>query len=301
MATLAIKGHATRGKEVIELLKMLGGSGFSEGQLISCAYFINNSGTINITHVNELSKNYVIFTLEEFLEKFPYKVGDKVLYYENPVFITKMEWIEDSVSYHFYYKERELMLPSKHLQPYKEQESTGEQTYLNPKANKAKEEIEENLKKAKEIIEETIKIDIPQGYEFAGVDNQQVVFEKIKHRYPKTYEECCDVLVNYDRYREIIVAIPGVSYKSNLIEVFTKLIICRDAYWKLAEEQMGLGKPWSPSKNDTIYCIFRLKGEIVKDNFVFGDSLILEFPTEEMRDAFLENFGHLIEICKELL
>ena len=69
MSTLAIKGHETRGKEVIELLKMLGGSGFSEGQLINCAYFINNSGTINITHVNGLSKNYVTFTLE-------YKVVD---------------------------------------------------------------------------------------------------------------------------------------------------------------------------------------------------------------------------------
>ena len=32
-----------------------------------------------------------------------------------------------------------------------------------------------------ETMEETIKIDIPKGYEFAGVDddNQQVVFEKI--------------------------------------------------------------------------------------------------------------------------
>ena len=85
------------------------------------------------------------------------------------------------------------------------------------------------------------------------------------------------------------------------IKPFIQLKRCRDAYWKIAGEEMGLGKPWSPSKNDDVYCIFRLKGEIVKDNFVFGDSLLLEFPTEEMRDAFYENFKDLIELCKELL
>ena len=155
----------------------------------------------------------------------------------------------------------------------------------------------------KEETMEEIKIDIPKGYEFAGVDDdkQQVVFVKMEYQYPKTYKECCEVLVNHDRYREILVSIPGVSYKANLIETFTKLLICRDSYWKIAGEQMGLDEPWKPSKYENVYCIFRYKGDIVKDNFVFGDSLVLEFPTEEMRDVFFENFGHLIELCKELL
>lgn len=47
MAQLAIRGHATRGKEVIEILEMLGGKmrrGRFVGQEISCAYYINEDG-----------------------------------------------------------------------------------------------------------------------------------------------------------------------------------------------------------------------------------------------------------------
>ena len=148
-----------------------------------------------------------------------------------------------------------------------------------------------------ETMEEQIRIDIPKGYEFVGVDDnaQQVVFEKIKPQYPKTYEECCDVLVNNDRYREILVSIPGVSYKSNLIEDFTKLIICRDAYWKLAGD-------WEPDWKDgnTKYIITFAQNEVYKDvSIIFN--YILAFPTEEMRDAFYENFKELINETKELL
>ena len=129
------------------------------------------------------------------------------------------------------------------------------------------------------------------------------------NQYPKTYEECCEVLgckandffTNFD-YNGCEVEVSYYEDKiDDLLQNFRKLRYCRDAYWKIAGEEMGLGKPWSPSKNDNIYCIFRLKGEIVKDNFVFGDSLILEFPTEELRDAFYENFKDLIEIVKELI
>jgi hypothetical protein len=142
----------------------------------------------------------------------------------------------------------------------------------------------------------TIKIDIPKGYKFAVVDDdkQQVVFTKIQPQYPKTYEECIGQLpINWDGKVK--------GHKCELLEAFQKLLIARDVYWKLYGEQMGLGKPWIPSKNDNVYCIFRFKGEIVKDNFVFGDCLILEFPTEEMRDAFYENFKDLTNQCKELL
>lgn len=368
MATLAIRGHATRGKEVIELLKMLGGSGFSEGQLISCAYFINNSGTINIINVNGLSNNYVTFTLEEFLEKFPYKIGDKVIVKERDkvVTITDMDWRNGrEVIYETLFKDDCYeCFSAEDLQPYKEpidkkkfpyeigtrvsvkskdikklativgisynpsacmqyeikfdgedvvihyptdlmvpvQESPGEQTYLNPKANKEIEEIKENLKKAKEIIEEAIKIDIPKGYEFAGVDddNQQVVFEKIGRQYPKTYEECHELMVQWKEYdcnpnSELILC-------ESPIHDFCKIIVARNIYWKIAGEQMGLDKPWEPDWTDTTikYCIER-DFDVIEKNVSNHRGYVLAFPTEEMRDAFYENFKELIEQCKELL
>ena len=36
------------------------------------------------------------------------------------------------------------------------------------------------------------------------------------------------------------------GYDAELIENLQTLKICRDAYWKIAGEQMGLGKPWEP-------------------------------------------------------
>lgn len=81
MANFAIKGHATRGKEVIELLKMLGGINtykinHTETNLLYCLREGDN--VIIATYPN--SSITSVFTLERFLEKFPYKVGDKVLY-----------------------------------------------------------------------------------------------------------------------------------------------------------------------------------------------------------------------------
>lgn len=150
---------------------------------------------------------------------------------------------------------------------------------------------------------DVIKISIPKGYEFTGVANQQVVFEKIGCKYPKTYEECCDVLniPNDERYVDIDVPL---DY-NKLLSTFTKLLICRKAYWKLAGEHMGLGKPWEPdftNNDEERYSIYTLANRVKKDFCGVGDvNTILCFPTEEMRDAFHENFWVLIEFCKELL
>jgi hypothetical protein len=87
------------------------------------------------------------------------------------------------------------------------------------------------------------------------------------------------------------------------LEAFRKLLVCRDAYWKIAGKQMGLGKPWEPDWNksgqfkDVIIC---RRNNII--NYAYAAiNAILAFPTAEMRDAFLENFKELIELCKELL
>lgn len=78
MATLAIRGHKIRGKEVIEILEMLGG--VNKNSLYgsnSFLYFFIEKGEIWSCE-RVYFDDAIIFTLEEFLEKFPYKVGDKV-------------------------------------------------------------------------------------------------------------------------------------------------------------------------------------------------------------------------------
>ena len=143
-------------------------------------------------------------------------------------------------------------------------------------------------------------IEIPKDYilkdENGNVINAtKIVWEKKKKEYPKTYAECYQItglLKTSDIY----------GYKNGLLFEFQKLLICRDAYWKIAGEEMGLGKPWEPDWNDTSikYCIERDFDVIIK-NVSNHKGYTFAFPTEEMRDAFYEVFREEIEICKELL
>jgi hypothetical protein len=91
--------------------------------------------------------------------------------------------------------------------------------------------------------------------------------------------------------------------EENLYGNFIALKRCRDAYWKIAGEEMELGKPWEPDWNslDKKYNIYNYRGVISHDYFTVIDRCILSFPTEEMRDTFFENFKYLIESCKEFL
>ena len=122
---------------------------------------------------------------------------------------------------------------------------------------------------------------------------------KKKKEYPKTYGGCCDTLYRNSRHDECYEA----CLQGYPMQTFARLLICRDAYWKIAGEEMGLGKPWKPDWTDLDqlkYCIWVDVGEFITMTNVRGQH-ILAFPTEEMRDAFKENFDPDIEICKEFL
>ena len=150
--------------------------------------------------------------------------------------------------------------------------------------------IQECLFGNKETMEEQIKIDIPKGYKFVCIDddNQKVVLEKIKLKYPKTYEECCEVL-NLGEDGKLYTK----GYKSALIQSIHQLLICRDAYWKLASD-------WKSNEHHIVYNIYRYIGGIKKSQD-WGCNYLLEFPNKKMRNAFYENFKDIIEFCKELL
>ena len=101
---LAIKGHPTRGDEVIELLEMLGGHQCGYPKEAKTGYwFIDRCS--NIVAYNTLPihsyGHFTIFTLEEFETKFPYKVGDKVI--KDPYIgvreVCEMKWEDNCVKY----------------------------------------------------------------------------------------------------------------------------------------------------------------------------------------------------------
>ena len=422
MANLAILGHPTRGKEVIEILEMLGGynTRCCRGYDAYAMYFINTNREIVKSAIEHSYAR--IFPLEEFLEKFPYKVGDKVTHNMGILMkIVQMYWdaecnvvrydIQSPVDNN---NKLKAMLPE-HLQPYKEEtfgeciEKTIQECLFGKKETMEEINIDRigfNGDKAKLILpdgyefktegkevyvvkkqpckEETMedKGNISDGYhtfnelyeyrmlynaalfnEFAkqglydvhksrkhsdgeypfGDSNWFIVMAELptgqisnhyemkdwdkfqipekplankwdehsprdvadrltsftnpKKEYSKTYEECCEVLGKTKAYQSVS------GYKTELLEDFQKLLICRDAYWKIAGEEMGLGKSWEPdwkNPSERKYCIVNTEGNITKW-VQKTTNKILAFPTEEMRAAFYENFKDLIESVKELL
>ena len=76
MAHLAIKGHATRGNEVIALLEMLGGKNIYKLDGKKDLWYILSNSVIEYATYLFQEQGY---TLDEFVARFPYKVGDEVI------------------------------------------------------------------------------------------------------------------------------------------------------------------------------------------------------------------------------
>lgn len=124
---------------------------------------------------------------------------------------------------------------------------------------------------------------------FEGLAEERHVFFKTKDvkDLPKTYDECA----------KIVSVNEGVLLCSSDVREMEaeKLRICRDAYWRLAED-------WKPDwkKNIKKHCV------VIRDGRVGVATTISKqrrfaFPTPEMADAFAKNFKNEFEACKEVL
>lgn len=279
MAKLAIKGHATRGNEVISLLEMLGGKNIHNyGGTFNECYTIDNNKICTIyTSVAKIS-DYVIITLEDFLEKYPYKVGNKVVTNDCDVCkIHSMYW-DRGLNRISYILETPIGLSkgwsANELQPVEEKQTMGEKKINQMSLANC------DLNEVEIVLGDKFELKIKDGKYYA-----------VRKQYPKTYEECCDVLI--PDCVEFNVILNG--YNSVLLEEFGKLLICRDAYWKLADN-------WKPDWNNISdkHCIYVVGKEMwLKE--CQTRQCTLAFPTAEMRNAFYENFKDLIKQCKELL
>ena len=295
MTNIAIRGHKTRGKEVIEILEMLGGKSYTvyayKGEDPDRCYCINKE--TNFIDSPLVLKEVQVFSLEEFLEQFPYKVGDRVRIpeYESEVRISKMYWDGNEVQYEVVTDEVEWY-SAKELNEFNEPSKEKKINQMSL-ANCDLDEVEI-------VLGDNFELKIREGKYYA-------IRKKIL--YPKTYEECCRI-VNADPYIRLKYDLSdGQKYSYDVdnlqhYENIRKLLICRDAYWKIAGEQMGLGKPWEPSWQKTEerkFCIIRRSDNVVTKWETNTIVRFLVFPSEEMRDTFYENFKDLIIDCKELL
>lgn len=328
---LGIKGHETRGDEIIKILEMLGGKNRHEmigGIYDKYFYYIDDEyKDISYSYIGpDEIKGYKIFSLEDFLEKYPYKVGDKVnIYIQNDDIegwfdlevaeITSMRW--DPTRCRIVYKMKDI----------------NREFCVEDIKGKVDDNLFHTTNEYEEIVENSFqggygkcKLDIqsngyelPEGYHFTDengnvIDAKKILLVKNAPSYPKSYDECCDVLsmcyatdyklkylTHEHGYYECATSDKLCSLQDKL-NILGKLIICRNAYWKIAGEELGLDKPWEPEWNwrEYKFCIGTIHDEIEK--FHAGNqNCILAFPTEEMQEVFYNNFKNLIETCKELL
>ena len=281
---ISIKGHISRGKEVMEILKMLGGKitykcGYKDGFNSSRYFFINREKKSAIDYYlynTEKLENYYVFTIEAFLKEFPYKVGDKVIHNGEVKEIIEAKWSKFRKTVVYTIEGINSVIDCyncKFIYPYKKEEKI-EETPI------------DYVKESNDIY----RIVLNHQFDMV-VDEGEYYAIKRKTKYPNTISECFNSLED----DELV--------NNKLLYSFRDLIVARNAYWKIAGKQMGLSKPWEPDWKDfceSKYCIYITESEI-KTGVFHNDNQILAFPTMEMCEEFLKNFGYIIEKCKDFL
>ena len=344
---LAIKGDKERGNEVIALLEMLGGDNRwkASGNIENMYYSISNGV---ILYGQQLEKGTVVFTLDKFYEKYPFKVGDfvRIPEYESEVRICDMDWTYEGMQYLVYRNDDAEWYTADELLEYNDNPNktrdckkcglhfgsvrcfdkdcphntpksyavslVGDKvidnlTYKDIDMNTCKAPAREAHKKVAYIsindedYADQIEINLGDNYEYKFEMNRLYIFKK-KPKYPETYKECCDALnltwnncfVMFDIDHNGLT-----DEENNLYESLIKLKRCRDAYWKIAGEKMGLDKPWEPNWSDTNEEVYGI--QLYDADRIYHESASFTFPSEEILNEFCKNFKELIEQCKELL
>ena len=309
---LAIRGDEERGNEVIALLEMMGGSNIHThlGNNDETFYYIDSKNNIDCDWTLWNNSRYTIFTLDEFYENYPYKVGDVVKTgTDEEGIIKQIKWVNNDIVY---------WVESNKTCKWTQTLSVDVlDKYNRLKSNDIEHiwatTVESNKRNREDVLFDSIIWHLRNSVNnskqhLSGGDCEAYFRELVKKvkmykpAYPKTIEECYEVLEvpTEERYVEV----DNPVFLNKLIISFTELLIARNAYWKIAGEQMGLDKPWEPDwkKQDKKYIISVIQDTVIYfENEACNHNTILAFPTEEMRDAFYENFKDLIEQCKELL
>ena len=413
---LAILGHETRNKEVIELLNMLGGKDADDSYHCSNPnrfYYISDGYVCWDYDDPSIVEKFEVFTLEKFLEKFPFKVGDfvRIPEYESEVRICKMKWTSFSdIDYLVYRNDDEEWYTAYELLEYNDNPTktrackkcglhfgsircfdkdcphnkpksyavglkdgkviecgvnkeivmnenkplfkSGDVVklkgcpdknlfwivmdvvkdgYIFNDGKKYSFDVQHHYEKTNikiiNMTKETFTpapditanitdknncdIGCPDGYEFydenGNLIGTKVLMRPKKPKYPTSYADCCDILGFKNRNKTEQQFLNSCDlYDAELMTKLSMLKVCRDAYWKIAGEELEMGEPWEPKLGNYIH--YSINFYLYNDSFILhkgeyssSDNRILVFPTEEMRDAFYDNFSDLIECCKELL
>lgn len=291
---IAIQGHPTKGKEVIQILERFGGNNYNYLNATSprLYYYNGNFNHIDYIHRDSINRNiYKCYTLEEFEKEFPFKIGDKVTIVGLPDFpkiITKITWDCDAILYSF--------------------EDSNDTWFYADALKKFEMKEERNiiltLGKAKEWYK--------KGGELKEVALQAFSEKELtKNELPKTWEEFC---TNYPIQTGESYINPGCS-----ISTISKRIEGRDIEMdrnfcsskKSAKAHLAMIQleqlrdcwrdGWEPIWNISKKWCIRLWGNELSVGIATNISRFLTFPTKEMAEDFLKCFRDLIEKAGDLI
>ena len=150
---------------------------------------------------------------------------------------------------------------------------------------------------------------VPDGWEFDRIDESgNIVLKEKKEELPNTWNGCIKAL---DGVEYIADDAEVYQYNNEKININTdknllprglgkpmlalcQLLVCRNAWWKQLE--------WKPDWQEASEkFVIGYKGKHVVVSTTNRCSMVLAFPTSEVRDQFAETFRDLIDEAKELL
>ena len=280
---IAIQGHPTRGKEVIQILESLGGINRlnHNGHYTNYFYYVaSDDNTIAWTCVRPQYRD--VFTLEEFEKEFPFKIGDRVI-----TITTNLRGIITNLKENgWYYVKCDnghfVCIFGQHLKLYKEM--------------KEERNIKLTLEKAKEWYK--------KGGELKEIALQAFTETEL-NPLPRSWEEFA---TNYAR-RGYYISSDGKPLMCASSGKFSSPHVCpskESAKAHLAMIQLeqlrdcwlnGWTPKWDISEK---WCIRLYKNEI-HVGLCTDISRFLTFPTKEMADEFLKCFRDLIELARDLI
>lgn len=285
---IAIQGHPTRGKEVIQIFESLGGINrkYPAGKYANYFYYISSDdSTIAFTCIRPRHLN--VFTLEEFEKEFPFKIGDRVISSTTGLVGTVIDFSESRI-YRFKCDDGiESFTPAVYLKLYKEMK---EERNITLTLDKAK----EWYKKGGELKEVAL-----QAYseEELSKDELPKTFEEFCEKYPVKKGECylssndSIIICKYDKERTCINWIPSEKSAGAHLALI-QLEQLRDCYRGLFITVIGM----------PVWCIIRHKGRLVITQRIWGtNETFLSFQSHEVAEEYLKNFEPLIKQAGDLI
>lgn len=285
---IAIQGHPTRGREIIQILESLGGKNTTELNGRAKAFYHIDKGEIRNDYYPPT--DYKIYTLEEFEKEFPFKIGDKVIlldYSNKKGTIISIEPCGPIFSYFIKLENRNgIYRAAKYLKPYEEM--------------KEERNVSLTLSKAREWYK--------KGGELREVALQAYSEEEL-NLLPRSWEEFC---ANYPVKN-------GECWLNGRNTIEKSTVSCERKYknWipsqKSAEAHLAMiqleqlrncwRNGWEPDWQNSDEAKYAIK--ICKNKssieIRYITHVFLSFPTREMAEEFLKCFRDLIEKAEDLI